>query len=248
MIKQIIILFIFLCIIYFKHIQKTLQNERFTKYKTNTNIAIMIIGLKRSYNECKEQIDNNLLSPLIEKSKSVDVFISSDEIIDIKNKRGEMIENKNIDNNIDNNINMQIYRLHRLYYKIIKPYQKKNNIQYDYFIKIRPDFVFYRNCIPPIDKWNSKKISCRMRAYPNKIPRLYIPTFFDLGQEMIDDQFFIIPKYLEEYAFRIDYGNYPKKTTSNYAEAKQTKLWNSHNIKYELIYVNGTLNKWKNKF
>ena len=150
--------------------------------------------------------------------------------------------------NIDNNIHMQINRLHRLYYKIIKPYQEKNNIQYDYFIKIRPDFVFYRNCIPPIDKWNSKKISCRMRVYPTKISRLYFPTFFEIGQEVIDDQFFIIPKYLEEYAFRIDYGNYPKKTTLNYQEAIQTKLWNSHNIKYELIYVNGTLNKWKNKF
>ena len=205
----------------------------------------MIIGLKRSYNECKKQIEHNLLSPLIKKCKSVDVFISSDEIIDIKNKRGEIIENKNIDHNIHKQIHKQIHRLHSLYYKIIKPYQKKKNIQYDYFIKIRPDFVFYKNCIPSIDKWNSEKISCRMRVYPTEVPRLYRTIYFDIGQEIIDDQFFIIPKYLEEYAFRIDYGNYHKKIRLNYPEAMQTKLWNSHNIKYELIYVNGTLNKWK---
>ena len=86
-----------------------------------------------------------------------------------------------------------------------------------------------------------------MRVYPTEVPRLYRTIYFDIGQEIIDDQFFIIPKYLEEYAFRIDYGNYPQKTILDWAEAMQTKLWNSHNIKFELIYVKGTLNKLKNK-
>ena len=83
-----------------------------------------------------------------------------------------------------------------------------------------------------------------MRVYPIKITQPYRTHFFDIGQEIIDDQFFIIPKYLKEYAFKVDYGNYPQKINFDYPEAIQTRLWNSYNIEYELIYVDGVLNKW----
>ena len=215
-----------------------MQEENKKKYR----IAIMIIGEKKSFENIKNEIENNLILNLEHQNAIVDVFINTNLDISINN-----LISINKFNNFDKLtpiINHQIYRSY-ICYEEIKVYMKNNNINYDFFIKIRPDLRIFKNGIPPIISWDSNKINVRMRVYPEYLDKLCVPNYYAKGPATVDDQIFIVPKDIANKAFLIDKGNYQEISNCGWAEGKLTRLWESHNIKFKITPINAIINNWK---
>jgi hypothetical protein len=221
-----------------KNIGESLTQEVDKIYR----IAIMIIGEKRSFENIKNEIENNLILNLEHQNAIVDVFINTNLDISINNLIS--INKFNNFDKLSSIINHQIYRCY-ICYEEIKLYMKNNNINYDFFIKIRPDLRIFKNGIPPIISWDTNKINVRMRVYPEYLNMLCVPNFYAQGPATVDDQIFIVPKDIADKAFLIDKGNYKEICNCGWNEGKLTRIWESHNIKFKITPINAIINNWK---
>jgi hypothetical protein len=99
------------------------------------------------------------------------------------------------------------------------PFIEKNNIIYDFFICIRSDNIYFKNCInTKISAWNTNNINVRMRLYQTKLNLLYHTVYLGNDPEIVDYQFFIIPNKIAHFAFSIKKGNYSVLSTNKWNE------------------------------
>lgn len=201
-------------------------------------------GLIRNYEEVKSTLHKYLLSDLQSQNAEIDSFVHSDKHIEILNLRGKIIK---ADIPRIANIPVSTLRFHECYYKLVLPYMKKHKIEYDFFLCIRPDQIYFKNCLKKnISEWSKDKINIRMRLYPTQLNLIYHTGFLTKGIESVDDQFFIISKNIADLAFSIKFGNHPILCkTSCCPEGQLTKLWNSNNLKFELLPVNVMIHNWR---
>lgn len=139
--------------------------------KNTTKIAICMSGNVRTFNLCKDNIQNNIINPLINAGCHINTFFSTwtdkDFInnLDILNNFFTKIESEIYDVNsfIDYNTQQYLqfpglcgsttslnatschYKIKKSY-ELSKEYSKNNNINYDIIIRIRPDII-YNNTI-----------------------------------------------------------------------------------------------------
>lgn len=219
-------------------------------------IAVLFIGLKRSFDEIYQQyILTNFLNPLITDygCSKVDIFVSSDQRLDFSGL-GENITvvdqifspypqpPQNSESLNERLYNAQIYRLSECF----EAFLKTNVDGYDFAIKVRPDFLFFRNPLPPIKNWSRTTINCRMRIYPQYLSSLFYSGYLNIGEETVDDQFFIIPQKLFDLSFKYTKG---KKLTGrsyeDWPEAHQTELWHSNGVNCSLLPLNGYIHNFR---
>lgn len=132
------------------------------------NIAILMSGRTDLFNTVLDLNKYNLIEPLINVGHKVDMFGSfwndketefcikeyerylkvtdvetftsyTSGVVNNFNEHQERINKyqHNADNRVSNTL-YWLYKLNRLY-KIVKQYERNNNIKYDYYIRIRPD-------------------------------------------------------------------------------------------------------------
>ena len=211
----------------------------------NKKVCILICGLKRDFKKIKKNIKSNFLDQLDINNISYDIFVHSDKFIKISNLKGNIIKNPKQYYNIS--IPRQFSRFHECYYKLIKPYMNINKIEYDFFICTRPDNYYFKNCLIRIQEWDDNKLNVRMRNYPHSLDLIYHTGI--LGKknyEIIDDQFFIVPKKIADLAFSIKKGGKPILCQKNgWNECKITRLWNSNKLEFKLLPINIMIYNWK---
>jgi hypothetical protein len=141
-------------------------------FKNNTKIAICMSGHTRTFNECKDNIANNIIKPLVDSGYYVNTFFSTWDDIDYNNNLQNVnkfctevnAENYNSNFFTDNFSTKQYLQYPGLcchttssnaassHYKIknsydlAEKYSEKNKIDYDIIIRIRPDII-YNNMI-----------------------------------------------------------------------------------------------------
>lgn len=214
-------------------------------------ICLLICGLKRCYEEVKLSLHENIINVLLNDGHEIDSFVHSDQDIqDIYNLKGIIISNSEIPikKNLDITIPYQICRFNECYYNLVLPFMNENNITYEFFIVTRPDNFYFKNCLmKKINEWDINKINIRMRFYPKKMNLEYHTGYLSKrkGDEVVDDQFFIIPKKIANIAFSIKYGNFPILVKGSFNEHKLTKLWNSNNLKFNLFPINVMIHNWR---
>ena len=183
-------IFIIILIIIIMYLIKYYSNLNLRKEPLNKNIkiAICVSGKIDNIQHCYNSWNKHLLS----KYSNIDIFMnvnkngcSEDDILFIQNiikPKDIVYEDPTItDKNYCSNFARMTYRIYECNQLKIK-YSNKNNIKYDYVIRMRPDIVFFQDLI--IDNFN--------------LDKLYIPTIkydlidivnvFGLG---ITDQFLI---------------------------------------------------------
>lgn len=205
-------------------------------------ICILICGQKRGFDQVKKSFQENVINNLLKQNVEIDSFSHTDEPIELFNLKGKICKKKP---ELYKNFPILFLRFYECYNNLVKPYILKNNVKYDFFICTRPDLIYFENCLEEISMWDKNKINSRMRVYPNLLPLHYQTGYLDKGIETIDDTFFIIHNNLIEIAFTLDYGNYEIKSKNDWDEGKITKLWNSNNIKFKLLYLNAMTHNWR---
>lgn len=201
-------------------------------------LCILMCGLKRTYEEVKASLHNNLINVLLSQNAEIDSFVHSDKPIEIFNLRATITS---IPKN-NENIPIQMSRFNECYTDIVLPYMNKHKIKYDFFICLRPDNFYFKNCLgKKISEWNTNKINIRMRIYPTNLNLIYQTGYLTKGVETVDDQFFIIPKIIANIAFSIKKGQYPILCENDWNEGKLTKLWNSNNLKFQIFPINSMI-------
>jgi hypothetical protein len=199
-------------------------------------------GLKRNYEEIKSTLHDHLISDLQSQNAEIDSFVHCDKPIELLNLRGAITE----DPEKYENITIQIARFHECYHKLVLPYMNKHKIEYDFFVCTRPDNIYFEKCLKrTICEWDKNKINTRMRIYPTNLNLIYHTGWLNHGIETVDDQFFIIPKNIANLAFSVKYGKHPILCEVDWEEGKLTKLWNSYNLKFELLPINTMIYNWK---
>lgn len=185
-----LIIIIILIIIILLYIIKYYTNLNLLKEPLNNNIKIAICisgkidNLQYCYNSWKKHF--------LDKYPNIDIFMnvnesecSQDDKLFIQNTiqpKDVVYEDPTItDKLFYNNFTKMFYRIYQCNQLKIN-YSNKNNIKYDYVIRMRPDLVFFQDLI--IDNFNLDKLY---------IPTIYydlidIVNVFGLG---ITDQFFI---------------------------------------------------------
>jgi hypothetical protein len=141
-------------------------------FKNKTNIAICMSGHTRTFNECKDNIANNVIKPLIDSGCYINTFFStwndSDYCNSIQNLDNFCTE-INLENYDSDYFTIQFSSQQYIQYpglcchttasnaaschykiadsfSLAEKYSKNNNINYDIIIRIRPDIV-YNNII-----------------------------------------------------------------------------------------------------
>jgi hypothetical protein len=204
-------------------------------------ICLLICGLKRTYEKVKSTLYDYLISDLQSQNAEIDSFVHSDKPIKSLNLRGTITKKPKHHTQIP----IQMIRFHECYYNLVLPYINKHNIKYDFFICVRPDNIYFENClIKKICDWSTDKINTRMRMYPTDLNFKYHTGYLNKDIEIVDDQFFIIPETIANSAFSVKYGEHPILCKNNWNEGKLTKLWNSHNLKFQLLPINVMIYNW----
>ena len=201
-------------------------------------------GLKRNYEEVKLSLHENLINILLNDGIEIHSFVHSDKSIEIFNLKGIITSAPKKYPNIP----YQICRFNECYHNLVLPFMDKNNIQYDFFICTRPDNFYFQYCLlKKIYDWDINKINIRMRRYPKKLDLIYHTGHIDIGNEVVDDQFFIIPKKIANIAFSIKRGNFPiiPHNCHAWGEGQLTDLWNSNNLKFKLFPINVIIHNWR---
>ena len=196
-----------------------------------TNIAILLSGKLTNFETTVDYI-NSFSDSLIYQNANIDVFVCTD--IDHPSlKKLKYVKKCLFVTHINrtNNLHFQIYRNAICYNSIDEP------DKYDWFVKIRPDYLLDASSFPKIQTWDTKHINCKLRQTSNKT--LTNKHFFSWRTwywehgDVCDDQLFIIPKGLGINRW----GGYP--------EAQQATLWYSHGISLNPIPFKGTIYKFK---
>ena len=86
-------------------------------------ICILLCGLKRTYDEIKYSLHNNLISILKNKDTEIDSFVHSDKPIEVFNLKGSIISEPNKYENIP----IQFSRFIECYQNLVLPFEKKYN-------------------------------------------------------------------------------------------------------------------------
>ena len=209
-------------------------------------ICILMCGQKRKFDQVKKTFQENLINYLLNQNVEIDTFSHSDEPLELFNLKGKICKKLP---HLKKNLPILFLRFVECYQYLVKPYMQKNNIKYDFFICTRPDLIYFENCLEEISMWDKNKINTRMRFYPTFLNLHHQTGYLDKGPEIVDDKFFIIHNNLMEKAFCLKYGNYPIKSKNNWIdnwnESRITKLWNSNNINFKLLYLNAMIYNWR---
>jgi hypothetical protein len=223
-------------------------------------ICIMMCGLKRSYDVTQASLHKNLIDCLTEQGAHVDIFTHSDQFLNVKYLRGYTVNPHLMPEGSPSHMNrwkvtktkqgwdvftVQMLRLFECFNKLVLPFSIKHKRNYDFIICIRPDYYYFENCLEPISKWSKDRLSVRIRGYPIDLPLKYHTGIVDKGESIVDDQFFIIPGKLAQLALAGVYGNHHVLCNSTLIEAKLTRLWESNNLKFNLLAFNGMIYNWK---
>ena len=209
-------------------------------------LCILMCGLKRSFDEVKNTLYEHIFDKFLKQNATIDVFIHTDKKIEIKYLKGSIIKNIQRNAHVNGIPFPQFIRQCECYKNLIIPYMKKNNIEYDFYICIRPDYIYFKNCIEDINKWNKDKVNSRVRCYPTLLPFNYHTGFLNGPKnepELYDDQFFIIPKKIVSKALSINTSVKFKRVT--WGELMLTKIFKSKNIEFHIIPLNAMLHNWK---
>lgn len=205
-------------------------------------ICILMCGLKRTYDDVKLTFHDNFINVLLVKGVEIDTFVHSDAEIDLYNLKGSIISSPEEHPNIP----IQFSRFHECYFKSVVPYMTTTGTKYDFFVCVRPDNYYFKNCIVKnIDEWDTHRINVRMRIYPTPLDFIYQTGYIERGVETIDDQFYIIPNEIANTAFLIEKGEHPILCKCDWNEGMLTKLWNSHNIQFTLFPINTMIYNWQ---
>jgi len=149
-------------------------------------------GWDFEYDDVENETINNIINKL--KDKNIKVFskiINEDEIDD-----NELLKKvKDRDQYIDflSNDNHLIRCLHQFYnFKKCGEIIKKQNINYDYYIFLRPDLFFTEDCFP-IEKYSPKKVT----LHPDKMIDHYLDQLAIIPKDQFDNFFFGRMKFIE---------------------------------------------------
>lgn len=204
-------------------------------------LCILLCGLKRTYEQVKISLQENLINVLLQQSELLDVFVHSDEAIKVVNLRGQITKLPLVYESIPPSFS----RFNECYYKLILPYMLRNNLEYDYYICTRPDNFYFKHCLKlQINEWDKNKVSVRMRYYPKKLNLFRHTGYLSKGIETVDDQFYIIPKKIADSAFSLITGTYPILSKIPWNEGDLTRLWNSNNIQFTTFPINVIIHNW----
>ena len=213
------------------------------------NICILLTGEVRSFASIKDSFINNFLQKLIEQNANIDIFANTNRPVNVPYLKDSIIRKKyKVGSELKREIQFQ--RTHDCYYNLVKPYMEKNNVDYDFFIKVRPDLIFFKNALVPIEYWSTENINVRVRGYPYDVTFFYM-SYKQLhsGSLLPDDQIYIVPKKIVNKAFDIEYGpniyDANQKIKNDWAEGLIAKLFMSHNLKYHLLPMNVIIHNWQ---
>jgi hypothetical protein len=219
-----------------------------------TSIALFISGQLREF-PVTVPIVNHFIDLLQAQNSHVDVFVCTDQyhnsLQTLKNVKQTFFVTEFEDKA---HLHVQMSRLAFCYSQI------KDADKYDWFIKIRPDYIIDVLTFPFIKDWNPNKINCKIRYTNNKQlknVKLFSSWQFDnynhwdiRNPDVPDDQLFIVPKSLHKQAFLLEFGNFTIPTVydnpyGQFPELKQANLWYSHNISVHPIAFKGTLLRYR---
>ena len=257
-----------------------LHYKNIPEKKKNYRICILLCGGYKypwEITSCINSFNSNIID-FLSTNAEIDVFISTPvfnkDIENIKNIKKIIVEDikkptyidKKIFKNTDEikSYTRSFIQLLRVYncYKCAKKYMENNNISYDFFIRMRPDYFVFKNGLPPVNTWSSNKISAKMRLYNFSLPISFSSCshfnekIVEENNIMYDDQFYIVPNRFAERAFSIKYGKFkiisiPLSRIGTqkiiWPETYFKYLWDSHNIRIRPLFLNGCLKRWEKK-